>query len=71
MKFYAETGINWWFVYRVEYEDDLIVILRDYGRVHKRDSQLLEPIAEWIELRRDGFVYINGEKKLYEILAKQ
>ena len=71
MKFYAETGINWWFVYRVEYEDDLIVILRDYGRVHKRDARLLQPIAEWIELRSDGFVYINGAKKLYEILTEQ
>lgn len=71
MKFYAEVGINWWFVYRVEYEDNLIVVLRDYGRVHKRDSRLLQPIAAWIEPRRDGFVYVNGEKKLYEILTEQ
>lgn len=71
MKFYAEIGINWWFVYQVEYEDDLIVVLRDCGRVHKRNPELLKPITAWIEPRSDGFVYINGERKLYEILTKQ
>lgn len=65
--FYAEVGINWWFVYQVEYEDDLIVVLRDCGRVHKRDAELLKPIAAWIEPRSNGFVNINGKRKLYEI----
>ena len=65
--FYAEVGINWWFVYQVEYEDDLIVVLRDCGRVHKRDAELLKPIAAWIELRSNGFVDINEKRKLYEI----
>lgn len=65
--FYAEVGINWWFVYQVEYEDDLIVVLRDCGRVHKRDAELLKPIAAWIELRSNEFVDINGKRKLYEI----
>lgn len=65
--FYAEVGINWLFVYQVEYEDDLIVVLRDRGRVHKRDAELLKPIAAWIELRSNGFVDINGKRKLYEI----
>ena len=64
--FYAEVGINWWFVYQVEYEDDLIVVLRDCGRVHKRDAGLLKPIAAWIELRSNGFADINGKRKLYE-----
>ena len=64
---YAEVGINWLFVYQVEYEDDLVVVLRDCGRVHKRDAGLLGPVAAWIELRSNGFVDINGEKKLYEI----
>ena len=65
--FYAEVGINWWFVYQVEYEDDLIVVLRDCGRVHKRDAELLKPITAWIELRSNGFVDVHGERKLYEI----
>lgn len=65
--FYAEVGINWLFVYQVEYEDDLIVVLRDCGRVHKRDAELLKPIAAWIELRSNGFVDSNGKRKLYEI----
>lgn len=65
--FYAEVGINWWFMYQVEYEDDLIVVLHDCGRVHKRDAELLKPIAAWIELRSNGFVGINGKRKLYEI----
>lgn len=65
--FYAEVGINWWFVYQVEYEDDLIVVLRDCGRVHKRDAELLKPIAAWIDLRSNGFADINGKRKLYEL----
>lgn len=67
MTFYADVGINWWFIYQVEYEDDLIIVLRDCGRVHKRDTERLKPITAWIELRSNGFVDINGKRKLYEL----
>ena len=32
-----------------------------------RGAELLKPIAAWIELRSNGFVDINGKRKLYEI----
>lgn len=66
--YYADTGINWIFVYEVIYEDDCILILKDLGRFHKFDEDRKWP--KQIDGYMDFFnsmVRINGATKLYEI----
>lgn len=49
----AMTGINWIFLYRVEYEDEAIVILKDLGRFHRWDEARSwngEPITAYIDI---------------------
>lgn len=66
--FYADSGINWIFVYEVEYEDDDILVLKDLGRFHKfdEDRKFKQPIAAWIEIGKD-WVWIGIQRKLVEV----
>lgn len=66
--YYADTGINWIFVYEVIYEDDCILILKDLGRFHKfdEDRKFHGQVDKWIEIRSD-WCQLPGAKKLVEI----
>lgn len=66
---YADTGINWIFVYRVEYEDDCILVLRDLGRYHKFDEDRSwgKPVDKWVEIVGNTWACIDGKLKLVEI----
>lgn len=68
-KIYATYGINWFFPYSVEYEDDDILILRELPRCHKYDRNhgADEPVTAWIELGREWAI-VNGQRKLVEVL---
>ena len=73
MKYYADYGINWIFVYGVLYEDDCILILKDMGRFHQFDEDRKCPyeIEEWVEIRlNSGYVYKTDGKKLVEVQWK-
>lgn len=66
----ADSGINWIFLYRVEYEDDCIIILTDLGRFHKLDEARTgegEPITEWIEIIGDYIRTKGHPARLVEI----
>lgn len=66
----ADSGINWLFLYRVEYEDDCIVVLKDLGRFHKYDSDRTwkgEPIAEWVEIIGDYIQCPGKPRRLVEV----
>ena len=72
MTIYAESGINWKFLYEVEYEDDCILVLRDMGRYHRYDDErkFKGKIDKYIEIRGEcAFVYDgkNVKAKLVEI----
>lgn len=56
---YADSGINWIFVYEVEYEDEDILILRDLGRFHKfdQDRTYKGAIDGWVDITGD-FVHV-------------
>lgn len=69
---YAESGINWMFVYEVEYEDEDILVLVDKGRYHKfDDDRMFEgKVDKWIDFSRGSsgtYVNIGGHWKLTEI----
>lgn len=72
MTIYADSGINWEFLYEVEYEDDCILILRDMGRYHRYDKERMfnGTIDKYIDIRGEyAFVYDgkNAGSKLVEI----
>lgn len=72
MTIYADSGINWEFLYKVEYEDDCILILRDMGRYHKYDKERMfnGVIDKYINIRGEyAFIYDgkNAVSKLVEI----
>lgn len=66
---YAETGINWEFVYEVVFEDDCILVLKDLGRFHRFDDDRMwtKPIDAYIEITGDFARMSNGARKLVEI----
>ena len=60
MTIYADSGINWEFLYKVEYEDDCILVLRDMGRYHKFEDErkFKGKIDKYIDIRGEyAFVY--------------
>jgi hypothetical protein len=67
--FYAESGINWIFVYEVMYEDNEILCLKDLGRYHKFDkSRSFEhPITAWVDVKTKDYIRINEKVKLVEV----
>lgn len=69
--YYAESGINWEFLYQVEYEDDDILILRDLGRYHKFDTDRMftKPIEKYLDniTNASGLVYVGNKLKCVEI----
>lgn len=72
MTIYAYSGINWEFLYEVEYEDDCILILRDMGRYHRHDKERMFSgvIDKYIDIDGEyAFVYDgkNAGVKLVEI----
>lgn len=59
----AMTGINWIFLYRVEYEDEAIVILKDLGRFPRWDEARPldgEPIAAYIDIINE-YIRVPGK----------
>ena len=66
---YADNGINWEFLYAVEYEDDCILVLRDMGRFHKFDDDRMYKgkIDAYIEVGRDGWARTPTGRKLVEV----
>lgn len=66
---YADNGINWEFLYEVQYEDNEILILKDLGRFHKFDEDQMYKgkIDKYIELGHD-YVRIDNKLKLVEVL---
>lgn len=69
-KYYAESGINWIFVYEVTHEDDDIIILKDLGRYHKYDEgQRFEgKIDAWFDFCGSAYLRVgNGPLKLFEL----
>ena len=62
---YADSGINWIFPYAVEYEDELIIILKELPREHK--GALQSKVDKWVTLNPDATVWIDGARKLVEI----
>ena len=68
--YYADSGINWIFVYEVIHEDDEILVMRDLGRFHKFDPERMweKPIDQWIEIGRE-FTRTRGGDKLHEIVT--
>ena len=71
---YAESGINWFFPYRVEFEDDDIVILQELPREHRFENRNgpKPKIDCWITIvrGRDVIARINGLDKLCEIIPE-
>ena len=65
---YAGSGINWEFLYKVEYQDDLILVLLYIGRFHKYDyaRQWTKPIEAYIEIIGD-IAIVNDKRLLVEI----
>jgi hypothetical protein len=65
---YAVSGINWEFLYEVEYEDELILVLRDMGRYHRYDESRMYkgPIAQYIEIIGE-WAWLPGGRKLVEV----
>jgi len=68
MAIYADTGINWIFVYEVIYEDDCILVLQDLGRWHKydEDRSWKRPIDQWINLGQE-YARCKDGMKLVEV----
>jgi len=71
---YADSGINWEFLYEILYEDDEILVLKDLGRYHKYDQDRMwtKPIKAYIRVERDGFAYHSSfpgeyKRKLVEV----
>ncbi len=69
MKVYADSNINWEFLYRVLFEDDDIIVLGDMGRWHKYDTDRMytEKIDKYIELGQE-YVRVDGKLKLFQLI---
>lgn len=70
MKIYAYSGINWEFLFSVEYEDDDIIVLKDMGRYHRfdEDQMFKGTIDKYIDIfRQSEQARIDGKLKLMEI----
>ena len=69
-KVYIEHGINWLFVYEVEYEDECIVLLNDMGRFHRYDKDRVYtgPVDGYIDFVGSSMIRIDSQPlKLFEI----
>jgi hypothetical protein len=67
---YADTGINWFFPYEVEYEDDYICVLRELPRMHRFDTDRGADlhVDKWMTIiPRAGEIYVDGKRKLLEV----
>lgn len=66
-KHYAESGINWEFVYEVLFEDDEILVLKDLGRYHRFDEDRMwtGPLT-YFEIHGD-FAHCPDGRKLVEV----
>ncbi len=65
---YATIGINWEFLYQVEYEDDCILVLKDLGRFHRWDDdrKYIGKIDKYIDIFTD-YARVDGTLKLFEV----
>ena len=64
---YADNGINWFFPYEVEFEDDEILILKELPRQHKSFSTM--KVDKWIDIHGNGgTATVDNQLKLLEIV---
>ena len=67
---YADSGINWFFPYKVLFEDEDILILKELPRCHRFDSErgANDPVDKWIDfLSNYTYARVDGTLKLVEI----
>lgn len=66
MRFLSDCGINWQHIYRVDYQDDEIIVLQSFGRYHRfdRDRMFDGKIAGYIDPVYDNKVARIGDKML-------
>lgn len=66
---YADSGINWEFIYEIVFEDADILVLKDLGRYHKYDIDRMwtAPIKAYIEIRGDFAYCPDWGRKLVEV----
>lgn len=66
MHFLSDCGINWQHIYRVDYQDDEIIVLQSLGGYHRfdRDRMFDGEIAAYIDPVYDNKMARIGDKML-------
>ncbi len=66
MRFLSDCGINWQHIYRVDYQDDEIIVLQSFGGYHRfdRDRMFDGKIEMYIDPVYDNKMARIGDKML-------